>query len=232
MVLTRYILYFAGVAFFTWVLTQIEIASPGALKIQVFTYPGDLLGTSEYSPIEMAQLGILTVCGLLFAWVAQYCPSQRPVALVFGGMAIIFFVRELDYFLDRFVADNFWQAPMAVVAALLIVYAWRNRRRYKIAWLRMWPSPGLTLLFAGALVQFGFAIIVGHEPLWQALLGDDYQRVVKLAVEEFLELIAYFLWLIGTIEYVYQARAAARHEPQPLAVRRRGGRQQRGKGRY
>ena len=47
------------------------------------------------------------------------------------------------------------------------------------------------------------------------MLGDAYLRIIKLAVEEFIELIGYFLWMIGTIEYALQARALAMAEPQP-----------------
>jgi len=63
--------------------------------------------------------------------------------------------------------------------------------------------------------------LVGHEPLWKSILGDDYQRIAKLAVEEFIELLGYLLWLIGTIEYTYEARAIAYREPQTAAQRRR-----------
>lgn len=229
MVLIRYTLYFFGVAFVTWALTQLEISSPGGLRLQVFTHVDDRLGTSEFSPVEMLQPAMLLMCGLMFAWVAQHCLQQRPVALIFGGVCAIFTIREMDYFADRMIVDNFWQAPAAVIAALTIVYGWRHRKRAHVAWARMWPSPGLTLIFAGALVHFAFAPFVGHEPLWQAALGDDYRRVVKLAVEEFIELIGYFLWLIGTAEYWWQARAQAEKEPPP-ASRRRGRR--RGEGRY
>jgi hypothetical protein len=232
MVLLRYLLYFFGVALFTWLLTYLEIVSPGGLRLQTFTHVDDVLGTSEYSPIEMLQPGILTICGLLYAWVAQHCPQQRPIALTFGGLAVMFFIRELDFFLDRYVVDNFWQAPAAVIAALIIVYNWRNARRFRVAWLRMWPSPGLTLLFAGAMVHFAFAPFVGHEPLWQAILGDDYRRIVKLAAEELIELMGYFFWLIGTAEFWFQARAIAKREPQPAAVRRRDGHKRDGEGRY
>lgn len=231
-VLLRYIAYFVGIALSTWLLTQLEILAPGGLRLQTYTHVDDMLGTSEYSPIEMLQPGILVICGLLYAWVAQYCPQQRPVALTLGGLSALFLIREFDFFLDRNVADNFWQASAAVVAALVIVYVWRHAKRFRVAWLRMWPSPGLTLLFAGAVIQFAFAPFVGHEPLWQAILGSDYLRIVKLAVEEFIELIAYFLWLIGSAEFLFQARAIAVREPQPAAVRRRGGRRRDGEGRY
>ncbi len=211
---------------------MLEITSPGSLKLHVFTDPGDTLGTSEYSPIELIQPGMLAICGLLYAWVAKNCPSQRPIAFLFGGMALVFMIRESDYFLDRYIADNFWQMLMGIVAALVIVYTYRNRRRFRIALLRMWPSPGLTLLFAGAVIIFAFVRLVGHEALWMAILGDGYQRIVNLAVEEFIELIGYFLWLIGTIEYTYQARAIAMREPQPVAAKRRAGRFPKSEGRF
>ena len=230
-VLVRYLLYFLGIALVTALLTQMEIWSPGSLKLHV-VHPGDTFGTSEYSPLETMQLVILGTCGLLCAWVARYCPSQRPVAFTLGGLALAFFIRELDYFLDRYVADNFWQVTLAIVAALIITYVYRHWRRFRVAWLRLWPSPGIALLFAGACVHFAFTLFVGHEPLWMVILGDNYLRAFKLALEEFIEMIGYFLWLIGSIEYAYQARAIAVREPQPAVARRRARRKPRSKGRF
>jgi hypothetical protein len=231
MAILRYILYFFGVAIITWLLTQLEISSPGSLKLHIYPNPADTLGTSEYSPVEIIQPGMLAICGLLLAWVALNCPSQRPVAFLFGGMAIAFFIRELHFFLDR-IADNLWQVLVAVPVALVITYTYRHRRRFRIAWGRVWPSPGLAILFSGAIVMFAFVQIVSNENLWMAILGDHYRRVVKLAVEEFMELAAYYLWLIGTIEYTYQARVIAMREPQPVVVKRRKGRQPKPEGRF
>jgi hypothetical protein len=215
----RYFLYFVAIAFVTWALTQMELVFPGSLKLHVMINDTDRFGTSEFSPVEIVQAIILCICSAIMWWVARYCQTQRPAAILFGGMALAFLIRELDYFLDRFVADNFWQVATAIVASLVIVYTYRHRKRLQIAFARIWPSPGLTLLFAGAVILFGFIRFVGHEALWMSILGDDYRRVIKLAVEEFIELIGYFLWMIGSIEYAYQARAIAMAEPQP-AVRR------------
>ena len=217
----RYVLYFAGVAGVTFALTQLEINFPGSLKLHVIVNESDQFGTSEFSPIEIIQPIILGVCGLLMALVAKHCPSQRPIAFPFGGLALVFLIRELDYYFDRFLIDNLWQVLTAIAGALVITYTYRQRRRLKIAWGRIWPSPGIALLFAGAIILFSFVRFVGHEPLWMSIMGDDYQRIVKLAVEEFIELIGYFLWLIGTIEYAYQARAIAYRDPQPAAQRLR-----------
>jgi hypothetical protein len=202
-------------------LTQLEISFPGSLKLHVIVNEGDQFGTSEFSPIEIIQPLMLGICGLLMAWVAKNCPSQRPIAFPFGGLALAFFIRELDYYFDRYLIDNLWQVLVAVAGAFVITYTYRQRRRLKIAWGRIWPSPGIALLFAGAVIMFAFVRLVGHEPLWMSILGDNYQRVAKLAVEEFIELIGYFLWLIGSIEYAYQARAIAYREPQPAAQRLR-----------
>jgi hypothetical protein len=228
----RYLAYFLGVACITWMLTQLELSFPGSLKLHVLVNESDIYGTSEYSPIEIIQPFMLAICGLLMAWVAKYCPSQRPIALPFGGLAAAFIIRELDYFFDRFIVDNLWQSLVAVAGALIITYTYRQRKRMKIAWGRIWPSPGIALLFAGAVINFAFVMLVGHEPLWMSILGDNYQRVVKLAVEEFIELAGYFLWLIGSIEYAYQARAIAYRKPQPAAQRLRKKRRHDAEGDY
>jgi len=228
----RYPVYFIAIAFVTWAITQLELSSPGSLKLHVLASETDVYGTSEYSPVEMIQAIILLACGVIMAWVARYCPSQRPLAFLFGGLALVFLIRELDYFLDRFVIDNLWQVLVAIVGALVIAYTYRHRKRLKIALARIWPSPGLTLLFAGAVILFAFVRLVGHEPLWMSIIGDNYLRVTKLAIEEFIELIGYFLWMIGTVEYAFQARAIAYRKPQPAARRRRDKRRHDAEGRF
>ena len=50
----RYSLYFIAIAFVTWALTTMELASPGSLKLHILN-PGDVYGTSEFSPVEIIQ---------------------------------------------------------------------------------------------------------------------------------------------------------------------------------
>ena len=228
----RYIVYFASIVAVTWALMQMELASPGSLKLHILVDDADILGTSEYSPIEIIQAIILGSCGVIMAWVARFCPSQRPIAFLFGGMALIFLIRELDYCFDRFLADNLWQALVVIAAALVVAYIYRHRLRLRIALARIWPSPGLTFLFCGAVILFAIVWLVGHELLWMSILGDDYRRVIKIAVEEFIELIGYLLWMVGTIEYAFQARAVAYRAPQPAARRRREKRRQDSTGKF
>jgi len=232
MVWPRYIAYFVGISFLTWMLTQVEISFPGSLALQVIENPGDAYGTSEYSPLEIIQPLILGVCGLLMAWVARYCPSQRPIALTFGGVALAFLISELSFFLNYYVLNNLGQVFIVIAMALLIVYTYRARKRLRVAWGRVWPSPAVAMIFTGAVISFAFVRLVGQEQLWMSILGSDYQHVVKVAVEEFIELIGYMLWLVGAIEYTYQARAIAYREPIPAAQRRRQKRRHEKEGQY
>ena len=121
---------------------------------------------------------------------------------------------------------------IAIVAALIIVYCYRHWRRFRIAWFRVWPSPGLTLYFAGAIVVFAFAPFVSRDALWQSLLGESYLHIAAVAAGEFTELVGYFLWLVGTVEYLRQARAIGHHEPQSAVAKRRAGRLPKSEGRY
>jgi hypothetical protein len=217
----RYVLYFFGIAGLTALLVGFEVANPGTLRLQEFTATGDIYGTSEFSAVEIIQLLILLACGGLMGWVAYHSNTQRPLAILFGGLALVFLIRELHYFFDQYVIDNLWQVLAGICGALLIAYGFRHLKRLNIALARIWPSPGLTLIFAGAIILFAYSMLVGHEPLWQAMLGDAYARIIKLAVEEFIELIGYLLWLVGTIEYAYQAKALMEREPKPAAAKRR-----------
>jgi hypothetical protein len=217
----RYLVYFLAVALVTWGITSLELASPGSLRLHVLVSETDYYGTSEFSPVEIIQAIILVLCCGVMGWVARYCPSQRPLAIPLGAFALVCLIRESDYFLDNYIVDNLWQTLDAIIAALVIVYTYRNRRRVRIALARIWPSPGLTLLFSGAIILFAYGPLVGHGPLWQSILGEHYLRVVKLAIAEFTELSGYFLWMIGTVEYAFQARAIAYRESQTAARRRR-----------
>jgi hypothetical protein len=228
----RFPIYFIAIAFITWAITQLELSSPGSLKLHILVDETDVYGTSEFSPVEIIQAIILFTCGVIMAWVARYCPSQRPLAIPLGGLALAFLIRELDFFLDRYVIDNLWQVLVAISGSLVIAYTFRHRRRLRVALGRIWPSPGLTLLFSGAVILFAFVRLVGHEPLWMSILDEHYLRVTKLAIEEFIELIGYFLWMIGTIDYALQARAIAYRKPQAAARRRRDKRRQDAEGRF
>lgn len=227
LILVRMSLYLVALALLTLGLTWSEISSPGALRLQVFTAHSPVLGTSEFSLVEHLQLVFLACCGAFALWTAHYCRVQRPLAVLLGTVAIIFFIRELDYFLDVFVTDHFWQVCQVIVIALATAYLFRHWRPLQVAWLRAWPSPGISMMFGAAMMLMVFARLVAHQPLWESMLGDGYVRIAKVGAEEFMELFGYWLWLIGMLEYTLESRTRLRLRESGAVERRRRERRRR-----
>ncbi|MEJ2603709.1 MAG: hypothetical protein P8172_10500 [Gammaproteobacteria bacterium] len=197
----RYAAYALGTGLLIGFLVLREVQFPGALQLQVYRDASDVLGTSEYSIVEWLQLVLISACGVIFGAVAWRRRGQRPLAVLFATVALACLVRELDYFLDLHFRDNLWQVMLALVLAIGGAYLVRHRRRAFVALARLWPSPAVALLFGGALVLFPFSNLIGHEGFWQALQGDDYRRIAKLAMEEMTELMGYAMCLCGAVEY-------------------------------
>lgn len=206
-------MYFVFLVVLAAGFVMLELNFPGSWNLQFGQNSADLLGTTEYSLLETSQILLLFISILIVSRVLLQVRSQRVLALLFIAIGCAMLIRELDYFLDRLVADNFWQMLIGVLAAVTIVYVFRQKKWLKIALYRLWPSPALTMLFTGFTLLLSFAQFIGHEALWLSILGDDYRRVVKLAAEEYIELLAYALLFIGSVEYLVESREMQKREP-------------------
>ena len=56
------------------------------------------------------------------------------------------------------------------------------------------------LLFAALTIILAFSRVFGQSDFWEAIMGDSYQRIVKLAAEEITKLLGYVLLVIVMIE--------------------------------
>ncbi len=202
-VLLRYFAYATLIAGAAAGLLWMALRWPGGLLLNFVVGEEDTLGTSEFSPVEQLQHLLLLLSAGIFAWVAIRDRLRRPMCVGFIALFLIGFIRELDFFLDRYATDNLWQVLCTIVLALATVYIYRHRKRYLIGWRRTWPSVGLAIIFGGMLLLIPYSLIVGNESLWQAIMGDAYARVAKMAAEELIELGAYLLIFIGSIEFLY-----------------------------
>jgi len=202
-VLLRYFAYATLIAGAAAGLLWVALRWPGGLLLNFVVGEEDTLGTSEFSPVEQLQHLLLLLSAGIFAWVAIRDRLRRPMCVGFIALFLIGFIRELDFFLDRYATDNLWQVLCTIVLALATVYIYRHRKRYLIGWRRTWPSVGLAIIIGGMLLLVPYSLIVGNESLWQAIMGDAYARVAKMAAEEFIELGGYLLIFIGSIEFLY-----------------------------
>jgi hypothetical protein len=186
----------------TAAILGVAVRMPGGL---LFEQPVAGMGipTSEFSPVEMLQNLMLLFCAGSFAWIAGRDRLRRPMAAGFCALFLACLIRELDFFLDYYVVDNLWQVLCAVLLSVALVYVVRNRHRFAQGWRRSWPSAGLAMIIGGFILLIPFAQLIGHQVLWQEIMGDDYVRLIKVAVEEIVELGAYVMITIGAVEFLY-----------------------------
>ena len=202
-VLLRYLAYATFIAAVAVSLLWVALRWPGGLLLNFDGSERDALGTSEISPVEQLQHLLLLISAGIFVWVAIRDRLRRPMCVGLIALFLIGLIRELDFYLDRYFRDNLWQVLCTIVLALATVYIYRHRKRFLMGWRRTWPSGGLAMIISGMLLLIPYSLIVGNESLWQAIMGDAYVRVAKMAAEEFIELGGYLLIIIGSIEFLY-----------------------------
>lgn len=210
--------YFVGVAGLLAVLVALEAEHPGTLRFQLTV---DGAETSEFSPVEIGQNLLLLASGTILALVARGYAPQRPLAILIGGIVLVCLLGEFDYFLDRLIVDDAWMMLTGVSAALVIAYVYRYGKRLQIALNRIWPSPGLVLLYAGAIILFALAPALSYESFWRSMMGVGYATRGLVAVDEIVELAGYLVCFAGIVEYSIEVRELSAREPAPLAVKRR-----------
>ena len=201
-VLIRYFLYAIAVAIGSGLILLAATRLTAGLQFERLIPHLDVT-TSEFSLVEMLQNGLLLVCIAIFAWIASRDRLRRPMALGFCALFAVCLIRELDFFLDFYVVDNLWQVLCVIILAVTFVYLWRHQERFLHGVHRSWPSTGLAIILVAFILLVPFAQLMGRDPLWQEIMGDNYVRVVKIAAEEFIELGAYVLLTIGASEFLY-----------------------------
>jgi hypothetical protein len=201
-VFIRYLFYALVVMLVTSSLLVLAYVMPGSLQFDRMV-PGIDVPTSEFSPVELLQNMLLLGCSGVFCWIAFRDRLRRPMAVAIAAMFGACLIRELDFFLDFYLIDNLWQVLCALILTVALVYVGRNRDRFAQGWRRSWPSAGLAMIMGGLILLVPYAQLMGHGPLWQNMMGDDYVRVVKVITEEFIELGAYGMMAIGSAEFLF-----------------------------
>ena len=201
-IIIRYLAYALAVALVTSALLGFAHWFPDSMHFARLV-PGINDPTSEFSPIELLQVVLLLGSACAFGWVALRDRLRRPLALAIAALFLACLVRELDFFLDFYLIPNLWQVLAAVILSVALVYIGRHRERIEQAWRRSWPSAGLAMIIGGFILLIPYAQLIGLEPMWKSVMGDGYVPVVKVIVEEFIELGAYGLLAIGSAEFLY-----------------------------
>jgi len=159
---------------------------------------------SESGCVETAQLAMLALAMLAFACGIRSNTQRRTLGIVFYGLFMLAYIRELDWLLDK-VVHGFWKAPAAAVAGAAAWGVWRRRQHLLPALADLFERPAWGLLSGGFLTVTVFSRLIGLKANWVAMLGRGALTTsIKRAAEEGVELLGYTLIACGAWAYMIE----------------------------
>ena len=150
----------------------------------------------EDSAIEIAQESYLFLISVLLLNQAFKTAKDKSLTLVLALFFSMHFVREFDFFLDK-IFDGLWQV-LAFSMLAIALYIFVKSRKLIIDKIQDNISTGLFLI--GLTLLHVFSRLWGKSDNWKTLLQEKYMRVFKDLAEEGIELVAYSILFIATVE--------------------------------
>ncbi|SJN08889.1 hypothetical protein CZ787_00255 [Halomonas citrativorans] len=158
------------------------------------------LGFTEFTQT----LALASCCGLLL-YIREVLKVWPNVTLLMLAFVAASLVREQDYFLDEFVADNSWKVVVTLIVLPSIGWAVYQRRRFIAEFAHYSNTFSFGLFAGGVLTTYIFSRLYGRQIFWRAVLEDNYVRIFKDVAEEVIELLGYSLILFAIIELLLLA---------------------------
>lgn len=197
----RYLFYrLAMYALFLGALILVLVVDANAEQAKFF----------ENSLTERAQEAILLLLVLGMFYASTILHRVSNLAFVFSGFFLVCLIRELDALLEQNIGSGTWQLLVTLVLAG-VLYRVKGNWSSLVTEFRINTSTyNFGLFAAGFLITFIFSRLIGSEELWMAVMEEGYQRNVKNAVEESVELLGYAVLLFAGVEfYAHHARSAS-----------------------
>ena len=159
---------------------------------------------AESSLVEQAQNVIITLAVLILAFTKGYQAIKYILILILG----MFLIREQDAFLDSAIAEHAWKYICIVFAVITGIKIFTIRKKIISEIEEFITTSSSGILFLGFLTLLVFSRMFGRKKFWKVVEGtEDYTRNVKNAAEECTELFAYFLILIGVVEFFFYVKS-------------------------
>jgi len=164
--------------------------------------------------VEWLQFAMLVLGAVIFAAGGRCSREHRALSLVFAGVLSMAAVRECDLLLDRHVCKYFWQSCVTLIFLATALVLLKNGRAFfeSLNEFTDWNSFGI--MFAAVLALL-FSRVVGHNDFWPQITGKKDLWLLIRIVEETTEVLAYFLFLAGAIEYTLKLNAIRRAAVRP-----------------
>jgi len=162
-------------------------------------HPLDLFG--EYGRLEWVQVGILLACLAVSVLTAIQRPASRPLSILLAGALVAVLVREHNNYFKDHHFSGLWQLIVGAVLAVTVLVAWRWRSHLVPALRALVSLPAFGWLCAAVLLT-AFAQLLDEQSLWDFVLeGGAVPYAARRVAEETTEVAAFYLFLVGLIEY-------------------------------
>lgn len=165
----------------------------------------------EYGRLETIQVWLLVIAFAIAATTAMRKPATRPLTVLLAGLVFALLVREHGTYLQDHGFPGLVAILLGVVVIATLAVAWRTRRNLVPALQALCSCPCFGWMAAAVLVVV-FAQFLDERSLWELVTGEkDCPMAVRHVGEESLEVVAYYLFAVGLLEY----RGHARHPGSP-----------------
>lgn len=159
----------------------------------------------EISLTEISQ-EIILVCIIYNLLVCAYKHANtRYSSVLLAGLFACMLIRELDSFLDSIV-HGFWVYPALIIAISAILYTFRHPTDTINQLINYSRNSTYGYMIVGLLMILLYSRLFGMKIIWQTLLDDGYNRIVKNVVEEGTELFGYSVCFVSTIIYRFKLK--------------------------
>lgn len=167
---------------------------------------------SESGFTELAQSALLAIAIALVVATRRLDHRLPHVTLLLFGLLGASLIREQDAWLDAYVFDGAWQMLVTLLVVPILFVVIRDRRAFAAELERYAATFSGGLFAAGFLATYAFSRLYGRGEMWQAILGEQYLRIVKDAAEEVTELFGYSLLMLAMLELWLMVRRWRRHQ--------------------
>lgn len=161
----------------------------------------------ETSLTETLQEVMLASVAAMFFLSSRRRAAQRGALILIGGFYSCMLIRELDFVFD-IVEHGSWVWFALATAAASLALALRAPRGTLEGLVAFVTHRSWLMTASGLLIVLVFSRLFGMHQLWQHLMLDGYNRVVKNIAEEGTELLGYSICWLASVRYLWQTRPA------------------------
>ena len=154
--------------------------------------------------VENLQLILLLVSSLIFLKEALHNEPYSPLLFFFANLTTFAFIREQDSFFEKLIPIVSWKFAWF----LPLFGAWnlfRKPKNFRKIFFPFLDSSAFQLMFIAMVVFIPFAQCIGHRSFIVDSIGtSDNMTIIRRFVEETMELMAYTLILLSSIEIHFE----------------------------